>query len=477
MYIANLRVTYETTSHDVLSRMTLDDDGKEQLYKALLAQENIEEVVILQTCNRFEVFFSGKGEEKGMPQARKVILNTFGANTARYVTEDLWVDTIGHLFRLVSSIDSLIVGENQILAQVKESFGYANERNYCGRVLRPTFQKALSVGKRVRTETQISKGKVSVASAAVDLANGRESLDGKKVVMVGSGKMASLLAEYLCTFNLDELVVVGRTPERLEEFCCTYPARPQSFDQLERELLDADVLFSATACPNVLISRDMVEQAMEERESPLTVVDIAMPEDVDPTISDIPFVNFMGLDDLRGISERNRVLRQEEATRAENIISEEIETFMGSLQHFHLQNLLSHLNLYTEQIRERELGKAKSMLGELDQKTEIVIDGLSKSLMKKFMHNFMTALREYPGDSEEMKSFVHIFIGSNLQPEDGGATSKPTGHPEGIPVGHPVGIPIGHPANIPMGHPDTVPVEARDTEVEPDVPRGPDEKT
>jgi glutamyl-tRNA reductase len=460
MYIANLRVTYETASHDVLSRMALDDDGKEHLYKALLAHDNIDEVVILQTCNRFEVFFSGKGEEKGTPQARKVILNTFGANTARYVTEDLWVDTIGHLFRLVSSIDSLIVGENQILAQVKESFGYANGRNYCGRVLRPTFQKALSVGKRVRTETNISKGKVSVASAAVDLANERVALTGRKVVMVGSGKMASLLAEYLCTFAVDELVVVGRTPEHLEEFCCQYPARPQSFDELENELKDADVLFSATSCPNVLVTRDMVERVIDERERPITIVDIAMPEDVDPTISDIPFVNFLGLDDLREISVRNKALRQGEATRVEEIISDEIETFMGSLQHFHLQNLLSHLNLYTEQIRQRELGKAMSMLGELDPKTEIVVDGLSKSLMKKFMHNFMSALREYPGDSEEMKSFVHIFIGSNLQPEDGGSSLEATGHPEGIPMDHPAGVPMG-------GHP---------TEEEQDVPRGTDEK-
>lgn len=468
MYIANLRVTYETASHDVLSRMTLDDDANENLYRALLEQDNIEEVVILQTCNRFEVFFSGKGEEKGTPQARRVILNTFGATTARYLIEDRWVDTIDHLFRLVSSIDSLIVGENQILAQVKEGFGYSNERNYCGRVLRPSFQKALSVGKRVRTETQISKGKVSVASAAVDLANDRVPLKGKKVVMVGSGRMASLLAEYLCTFEVGDLVVIGRTPERLEQFCCEYPARPQPFDDLEKELAEADVMFSATACPNVLISRDLVDRVMDEREKALTVVDIAMPEDVDPTISDIPLVLFYGLDDLREISERNKALRQEEAVAVEAIITEEIESFMGNLQQFHLKNLLSHLNLYTEQIRQRELGKAMSMLGDLDQKTEIIIDGLSKSLMKKFMHNFMTALRDYPGDSEEMKSFVHIFIGSHLQPDEGGGLLAPIGQPEGVPMGHPAGIPMGHPAGIPM--------DIKDEEVKADVPRGSDEK-
>jgi glutamyl-tRNA reductase len=446
MYLANLRVTYETASHDVISRMTQTEDEREALYKALLSEDNIDEAVILQTCNRFEVFYSGKGEEKGSVKARKVILNTFGAQTARYLVEDLWVDTIGHLFRLVSSIDSLIVGENQILAQVKESFGY------CGRVLRPTFQKALSVGKRVRSETQISRGKVSVASAAVDLANSTTPLQGKKVLMVGSGKMASLLAEYLCTFAVDELVVVGRTPERLEEFCCQFSGRPLAFDQLEDELADTDVLFSATACPNVLITRDMMERVMEERDGEITIVDIAMPEDVDPTIAKIPLVRFHCLDDLREISERNKALRQSEAKEAEAIIAEEIETFMGSLQHFHLKNLLSHLNLYTEDIRRREMGKAVSMLGDMDQRTEMVMDGLSRSLMKKFMHNFMTALKEYPGDSEEMKSFVHIFIGSNLQPEDGGAPPVPHGHPHGVPM------------------------DIEGTEVDHDVPRSSDEK-
>ena len=459
MFIANLRITYETAAHDVLSRMALDVDSMNELYLALLAQDNIEEVVILQTCNRFEVFFSGKGEEKGKVQARKVILNTFGANTARYLIEDLWVDTIGHLFRLVTSIDSLIVGENQILSQVKEAFAFSSEHNYCSRVLRPTFQKALSVGKRVRTETDISKGKVSVASAAVDLANDMESFEGKKVVMVGSGKMASLLAEYLCTFKLGELVVVGRTPERLDQFCCEYPGRPVPFDELEKELKDTDVMFSATSCPNVLVSRDMVERVMDEREKALTVVDIAMPEDVDPTISDIPLVHFYSLDDLREISERNKVSRRSEAEKVEEIIAIEIETFMGSLQHFHLQNLLSHLNLYTEEIRRRELGKAVSMLGELQPETEMVMEGLSKSLMKKFMHNFMNALREYPGDSEEMKSFVHIFIGSHLQPEDAGGPAMPEGGSS---------MPAGHPAGIPM--------HAQVTEVGEDVPRGTDEK-
>lgn len=459
MYIANLRITYETASHDVLSRMALNVDSLNDLYRALLTQDNIEEVVILQTCNRFEVFFSGKGEEMGRVQARKVILNTFGANTARYLVEDLWVDTIGHLFRLVSSIDSLIVGENQILSQVKAAYGFSSEHNYCSRVLRPTFQKALSVGKRVRTETDISKGKVSVASAAVDLANSMESFEGKKVVMVGSGKMASLLAEYLCTFDLGELVVVGRTPERLEQFCCDYPGRPVPFDGLEKELIDADVMFSATSCPNVLISRDMVERVMDEREKALTVVDIAIPEDVDPTISDIALVHFYSLDDLREISERNKALRQSETEKVEEIIAIEIEQFMGSLQQFHLQNLLSHLNLYTEEIRRRELGKAKTMLGELEPQTEMVMEGLSKSLMKKFMHNFMTALREYPGDSEEMKSFVHIFIGSNLQPEDAGGPPVPE---------------IG--ASMPAGHPAGIPMHADETEVVEDVPRGTDEK-
>ena len=147
MYIANLRVTYETASHEVLSHMTLNDEYKDHLYQALLAPENINEVVILQTCNRFEVFYSGKGEEKGTAQARKIMLNTFGALVAKYLVADQWVDTIAHLLRLVSSVDSLIVGEHQILAQVKEAFNHSSENEYCGRVLR-LFRWARGSGPR-----------------------------------------------------------------------------------------------------------------------------------------------------------------------------------------------------------------------------------------------------------------------------------------------------------------------------------------
>ena len=453
MYIANLRVTYETASHEVLSHMTLNDEYKDHLYQALLAPENINEVVILQTCNRFEVFYSGKGEEKGTAQARKIMLNTFGALVAKYLVADQWVDTIAHLLRLVSSVDSLIVGEHQILAQVKEAFNHSSENEYCGRVLRPTFQKALSVGKRVRTETRISNGKVSVSSAAVDKVNERSSLEGKKVMVLGSGKMASLLAEYLCTFKTRDFVVVGRTPERLETFCCQYPSRGVTFASLEEELSDADVLFSATSCPHVLVTRDIVERVMRDRDTELTVVDIAMPEDVDPTIARAPNVEFHCLDDLMEVSERNKQIRQAEAIKAEAIITEEIEQFMESLQYFHIQSLLSHLNLYTEEIRRRELGKAVSMLETVDQKTEMVMDSLTKSLMKKFMHNFMSALKEYPGDSEEIKSFVHIFIGSHLQPGEGDGQPVRPRHPHGVDKG------------------------VKDAVVERDVPRSTDEKT
>jgi glutamyl-tRNA reductase len=434
MYIANIRTTFQEAPHDVLSQMTQTESDLGEMYLKFLAQGNIEEVVILQTCNRFEVFYSGKGEEKGVEQARKVMLDRFGAPIAKHMKSDQWVETIDHLFRVTSSLDSMIVGENQIMAQVKDAFAYSSKEKHCGRVLTILFQKALSVGKRVRTETEISRGKVSISSAAVDLADQKNDLAEKKIIIVGSGKMASYLADNLCEYDLSNLTVVGRTQKRLETYCEKYGGKPVYMENIVDELADADFLFSATSSPRVLVTREMVERAMTGREKPLTILDIAMPEDIDPTVAEVSNVSYFCLDDLKEISEKNKELRESEAENACEIINEELGQFMGGIQNFHIQNLLSHLNLYTEEIRERELRKSLSMLEDPDPNVRSVMDGLTKSLVRKVMHNFILALKDYPGDSEEIKNFVNIFLGNHNFKLDSDVVSKGSGHPSGIPM-------------------------------------------
>lgn len=424
MYIANIRVTHKTAPHDEISHLALIKSDKRRLCETLLAQENIDEVIIVQTCNRFEVYFAGEKETEGKTRARKVTLDWFGASTAKYMVMDTYLDTIAHLFRMTSSLDSMVVGENQILAQVKDSLNYASKNNYCGKILKLTFQKALSVGKSVRTETGISDGKVSISSVAVDYANQLNPLEGKKVIIIGTGKMGSLVAEYLPPFGHRELVVIGRTPEKLKKFCETYSGRPLNFDHLPKELEDADIIFSATSCPRVLITREMIEKVVDGRTQPLTILDIAMPEDVDPTVGEIPNVTYHCIDDLKEISKKNMAARHKKVKRAEAIIREEVNKFKEKLQNIHIDHLLFQLNNYTEEIRQREVKKSIKILGDIEPKVHKIIEGLGISLTKKMMHNFLLALKSNSTCAEEVERLVNLFTNNGngvkySKPEDG----------------------------------------------------------
>jgi len=413
MYIANIRVTHATAPHEILDRLALTESKKRELYAAILQGDQVSEAIVIQTCNRFEVYISGKSEAEGVAQARKVLLDTFGADVAKYMIASSYLEALEHLLNVTSSVDSMIVGENQVLAQVKEALEFASTGQYSGRVLEPVFQKAISVGKRVRTETQISSGKVSIASAAVDLAKQHIPLEGKKVIIIGTGNMATLLAEYLCKFDLGELVVIGRTPERLTNFCERFPGRPSDFKSLPSVVADGDVLFSATSCPHVLVTRGTVEAAMKGRETPLTLIDIATPSDIDPTAGELEHVNYYSIDDLKEISCRNMAARQDEVKKANAIIQSELERFKVKLESLHIERFLTHLNVYIEDIRRRELEKALNMIDSPDPKVQEVMEGLSVSLTKKVMHNFLTGIRSDPAAAGEMERFIGIFLGND----------------------------------------------------------------
>jgi glutamyl-tRNA reductase len=304
------------------------------------------------------------------------------------------------------------------MGQVREALEFSSTRQYSGKVLEPLFQKALSVGKRIRTETKISQGKVSIASAAMDLAHQHNPLTNKKVLLVGTGNMGSLVAEYLNRFGKNELVVIGRTPEKLEDFCQVYSGRSENFAALQTELKDADILFSATSCPRVLITKEMVGNAVAGREKPLTLVDIAMPADIDPAVKDIQGVQHFSINDLHDISSQNMAARQDEARKAEVIIENELGRFKGKLQNLHVETFLSSLNTYVEDIRRRECEKALTMLENSEPDAKIVVESMSKSLTKKIMHNFLMEARSTPDTRVDMEKFVDTFMGNGNVPRD-----------------------------------------------------------
>jgi glutamyl-tRNA reductase len=426
MYIANIRVTHRATPHEEIDRMILAEPKKKEFYESLLKCPNVEEAVVLQTCNRFEVYFSGTKEKEGRSEARSFLLNWFGGQTAHYLISESYVDTLVHLFRVSTSIDSMIVGENQIQTQVKEALDYASKNYFSGRILEPVFQKAISVGRRARSETHISKGKVSISSAAVDLANQHNPLENKSILLIGTGKMSSLLSEYLMDFSHKELVVVGRTPEKIDNFCNLYNGISSNFTELPERIKNADILFSATSSPRILVTKEIVENSLNGRKSPLTLIDIAMPADIDPGVCDLQNVHYFSIEDLKDISEKNLTIRKAEVEKVEKMIDEELMRFKNKLQNLHIENFLSNLYKYTEEIREREVDKARFLLRKCDPEILEVMEGLSKSLMKKVLHNFIMEARENPNVAMDIEKFVNIFLGNGDVSKD--ENEKASGH-------------------------------------------------
>ena len=426
MYIANIRITHNEVPQEVLDRLSITRSQLSDFYNDLLSLPNVEGALVLQTCNRFEIYFTGKNEKPGISEVKKFMLDKYGADISKYMISASYVDTLRHLFQVVASIDSLMVGENQILAQVRESYEFAKDNQFTGRILDPIVQKSLFIGKRIRTETKISDGKVSISSAAVDLANKHTPLNGKNVMIVGTGNMATLLAEYLCGFDLNSLMVVGRSPDKVLNFCSEFEGKPLAIADLSDNLAKADIVFSATACPRVLLTADMVKTAVSTAH-PMTLIDIAMPADIDPTAGNMDDTIYFNIDDLKEISVKNLALRQQEVEKAEVIIEAELARLTFKLENLHIEKFLSSINVYVESIRVKELEKAVAMMEGADPAMTGIMEDFSKSLAKKIMHNFIKEVKMTNGDSVDMDKFLSIFVGSQNMP----------GHPGGHPGDHP----------------------------------------
>ncbi|MDG6221697.1 MAG: glutamyl-tRNA reductase [Candidatus Bathyarchaeota archaeon] len=410
MYFANIRITHRTAPQEIINFVNLRESEKLVFCERLMNQNSIDEVVLLQTCNRFELYLTGRNSQLGIAQAQKLMIDRFSEKIKKYMIVDFYMGAVEHLFKTVSSINSLIIGENQILTQVKEAYEFSRNYEFTSTVLNLVFQKTLSVGKKVRYETGISKGKVSISSAAVDLANQFNLIKNKKIILIGTGRIASLLAQYLTEFEPFELVVIGRTPSQVIKFRQNYCCRSVPFCELLREARTADVIFSATSCPSVVIKEEMMKKLMTERKDPIALIDIAVPCDIDPKVKDIPLVKHFSISDFEDLSYQNRILRSNEIVKTNEIIENELLRFNRKLQNLHKHLLLSHLMTYTEEIRKKETSKAIKILNASKKPNIDVIEAFSKSLIEKIMHNFIAKVKSSDHNSFIFDNFVDLFV-------------------------------------------------------------------
>ncbi|GAB4314646.1 MAG: glutamyl-tRNA reductase [Methanobacteriaceae archaeon] len=393
--ILNIRIDHKTANISTIENLSLEMDKLiEEIDKKCCVKESIQ----IKTCNRAETYLILEKD------------HVKSINFDNFIVESN-EDALRHLLRLSCGLESMIIGEDQILGQIKDSRNEGLKKGSCGRTLNTIFTKAIHVGQMVRKKTKINKGSISIGSAAVELA---ESILGdlkcKKVLVIGAGNMGTLVARALVEKRLKAIVVANRTYDRAVELARELGGSAIHFDRLDEAMSDADVVISATGAPHTILTRDHVKNTISSKKlKSMVMVDIANPRDIDENVSDLG-VKLFNIDDLRSIADQNKKMRENEAKEAEKIIEKELDLLNKSLKHIEIEPLISHIRSEIEQIRSYETQKALKMLGDLNGKEEIVND-LTHAIINKVFHQIIMNIRNAAENEEKevLKSSYKIF--------------------------------------------------------------------
>jgi glutamyl-tRNA reductase len=386
--IAIAGISHHTANVTALEQFRFPD---ENLFLARAA-ERFKGVVLLQTCNRVEVIVQGDA----------AALSDFLEEQERrgfYVREG--IAALRHLLSLASGVDSMIVGEDQIIGQLKKSVADGKEAKTCSGFLELCINKAVHVGIEVRKRTDINRGAVSIGSAAVLLAESQlESLAGRHILVIGSGEMGRLVAQALAAKHLTAIYVANRTYLRAKALAEKIGGRAVRLSELYHYITLSDVVISCTSAPHPIIHCNELREAMKARcwpleghPRPLILVDIAQPRDVEEGAEKIDGVQLFGIDNLRSINEQTMSNRRAEAERARQFIDDELVVFIRQLNRKTADDILAALHTWAKAVRTRERDKAVSRLGSSDEKTAEVIDDLTRVLAKKLLTDATFAIR------------------------------------------------------------------------------------
>ena len=396
--IINIGMNHETAPVELRECLAAEPDNTVKALACMRDLECVGEGVFLSTCNRVEALFTTEaaGEAKksvislmsglgNMPEEK------FSSNL--YTFEDR--DAVRHIFRVASSLDSMVVGEPQILGQIKEAYAQATIQKTSGVILNRLMHRAFHVAKRVRTETEICEAAVSISYAAVELAKKIfHVLDGKKVLLIGAGEMAELAARHLMTHGVSKMVVANRTFERAVQVAELFNGSPVSFDEIGAQLLEADIVVTSTSAPEYVITHELVKKSLRKRRNrPLFFIDIAVPRDVEPAVNDLENVYVYDIDDLKGVIELNIAQRQQEAIKAERIVQEEVVKFEKWLKTLEVVPTIISLREKVEDIIHVELKKSSSALGGLTPSQNKAIRSLTRSIAEKVINDPIVYLK------------------------------------------------------------------------------------
>lgn len=406
--IVNARVTYKNAPIHLLEKFTFKD--VEFAHRAFM-EAGADECVIIQTCNRVEVYAAAKSPDEAAVLRQWAQSAGLQDKDLASVEVDVGKDAVMHLMKLASGLDSLVVGEDQILGQVRRAFEYARSNSYASANLAMVFDRALKVGSRVRTVTGINKGNVSIASVAVNLADEYfDDMMTKKVMLIGSGEAASLVAKVLKRRGVD-FMITSRTYDRARSFSETVAGRPVRFEDAVAMFNELDLVFVATTAPYFLITHERMEAAMKDRKGAVMIFDLSNPRTVDEKVATIHGVKLINMDQIAELVEKNVRSRMKEVISAEKIIGDEMKSVDSMMKRLKAEPVVVSVFKSVDQIRERELKKALSMLAaKSSPEQERIIEQLSYAIVEGILSTPMNYLRkeiEAGGrESEELMKIV-----------------------------------------------------------------------
>lgn len=403
MNILVVGLSHKTAPVEIRERVAFAPTAMERPLRELTALPAVNEGIIVSTCNRVELYATSRQPEAAVSQMRRFLTsyhNLAPESLDDHLYEYQGEEAIRHVFRVASSLDSMVIGEPQILGQIKTSYGYAAEFKTAGLILNRFLHKAFSVAKRVRTETAIAGNAVSVSFAAVELARKIfGTLDGKTVLIIGAGEMCELAARHFINNGVTQVCVTNRTFERAQKLAEEFNGRALPFDDFPDHLHQVDIVLTSTGAPTFILGHKKVEEVIRQRKNkPMFFIDIAVPRDIDPRVNDIDNVYLYDVDDLQGVVAANLKERHKEAKKAEAIIDEEIGLFYRWLSTLDVVPTIVSLRNRLEEIRRAELDKTLSSLKGLDDRQRRSIEALTSAIVNKVLHQPITVLKQAQND-------------------------------------------------------------------------------
>lgn len=391
--IINARVTFRNSPIHILEKFTIKDI--DNAYQQFKKHSELDECVIIQTCNRIELF--GKSKTDNTDKIKKTWASIAGLDKEMFEENVEFVenhDALHHLLKLTSGLDSMVLGEEQILGQIKNSITSARESKASGQHLNTLFDKAIRMGTRIRNSSGIGKGGISVGSMAVKLAEENiDELKTKEVLLIGTGEVSTLVAKSLqrrgYSFN-----VTSRTLNRSETFCETMGGNPIKFEEILSGFEKYDVIFVATTAPYFLVTEERITNAMENKNNGIMILDLSNPRTVDEKVATIKGVKLMNLDQIAEMVEKNINARLNKVKTVENIIREEISVLEASMKRLDAEPLVTDVFKNIENLREKELQKALQMLDEKDEKKIKIIEELTKAVVESIVSTPMNNIRK-----------------------------------------------------------------------------------